>query len=388
MNIAEIIGKNIETVIKENSISLEECSNIIGVTRQTLNKYIKGENAIDSAKLFKLSRYFNKPLKFFLSPSYDNLSFMFREENPKKNFTPKDYNFVNSKFNQYFDIICMASLNKMIVIPESYKIKISAKLVQEDKALIREIAEKERRNFDIVSSSPSEFYYALEKRNINILSLEYDNLNLDAISAYSESKGAFIFINDNKAISEERKLFSLVHEYAHLVLHRDLYSTADENMAYSNSRSDMNEKVANLFASYFLIPRNILKEEAKIYRGYIDLKAIYNLKKKFGVSAQELLLALNEEKIITTQIYNYLNKKLEDIGFSNKEPQPMQYEDKNEKLYYILKGLYLDEKITSNMISEVLNLDIISTRKLLKDWELNGYEKDNIYEKTRNKNGL
>lgn len=374
MEIAKIIGKNIEILIKENSMTIEECSKLIGVTRQTISKYISGESVIDSGKLFTLARHFNKPLQFFMNENKNNMSLMFRAEDPKNNFSPKDRNFINDKFNKIFNILSIANLNKVIFIPESYKINIDKKLSEDDKAIIKEIAEKERRSFEISSLSVGEIYSALEQKNINIIALDYENLDLDAISAYSNDKGAFIFINDSKSIPEERKLFSLMHEYGHLIFHRNMYLSNDGDLAYSTSRNDINEKVANLFASYFLIPRDTLRKESKKYSKFIDLKAIYNLKKKYGVSAEAILYALKEENIISNNIYGYLRKQLSNQGFSTTEPQPLPYEEKNDKLHYILKELYLDEKITSNMISDLLGIDIFETRKLLKEWNMDGYE--------------
>lgn len=371
MEIAKIIGSNIEKVIKESSMSLEECSNLIGVTRQTLNKYIKGETPIDSAKLFILAKAFNKSIKFFISENEERLCFMFRADNPKKNFDNNDYNYINDKFNKVFNVLQVAKLDKVIVTPESYKVNIGNKISDEDKEIIKEIAEKERKSFGMMGNNLSEIYSALERRNINIISLEYEKIELDAISAYSPDKGAFIFINDRKDIPEERKVFSLIHEYAHLLLHRDSYSENQDGNVYSSARTAINEKVANTFASYFLIQRDLLKEESKVYRKYFDLKSIINLKKKFGVSAKAILLALKEEKIIAPNIYGYLNKQLNEQGYSESEPSPIIYQEKNEKLYYLLKALYLDERITSNLISDLLDLDLISCRKLVKEWSTN-----------------
>ena len=54
--------------------------------------------------------------------------------------------------------------------------------------------------------------------------------------------GSYIMINDSKDISEERKIFSLIHEYAHLLFHSNQYSNDQRNAFYVNGKSDMNEK--------------------------------------------------------------------------------------------------------------------------------------------------
>lgn len=373
MKIEQIIGKNIEQAIKESGRNNEEVAQVIGVTRQTLNNYINGDTAIDSAKLFRLSRYFGKSVKSFLCSSNSQLSFMFRADNPKKNFTSKDYNFINHIFNQYFEVLKLSGQDKLVVIPESYMLNVDRKINADDEQCIQSIAEKERSNLEIHSTAITDFYEALERRNINIIALEYDNKELDAISAYSPSKGAFIFINDNKEIPEERKLFSLIHEYGHILFHRSLYCEVEQDeLCYAQYRTNVNEKVANEFASYFLIPREALNRETRIYNKYFDLKAIINLKRKFSVSAKCILLALKNEKIITSQIYGYLNKQLNEAGYEYTEPFPIPYEEKNQKLYYMLKSLYLKDEITSNMISELLNINLDATRKILKEWSSNG----------------
>ena len=147
MEIAKIIGKNIEAVIKQNAMTIEECAKLIGVTRQTISKYISGESVIDSGKLFTLARYFNKSIQYFMSVNEDTMSFMFRAEDPKNNFSPKDRDFINDKFNKIFNVLSITNLNKVIFIPESYKINVGKKLSLEDKMIIKEIAEKERRSF-------------------------------------------------------------------------------------------------------------------------------------------------------------------------------------------------------------------------------------------------
>ena len=103
MEIAKIIGKNIEAVIKQNAMTIEECAKLIGVTRQTISKYISGESVIDSGKLFTLARYFNKSIQYFMSVNEDTMSFMFRAEDPKNNFSPKDRDFINDKFNKIYN---------------------------------------------------------------------------------------------------------------------------------------------------------------------------------------------------------------------------------------------------------------------------------------------
>ena len=53
----------------------------------------------------------------------------------------------------------------------------------------------------------------------------------------------------------------------------------------------------------------------------------------------------------------------------------LSLELKNKRLINNIKDLYFNENISANKISEVLGLDIIETRKLLKKWR----DSDELY---------
>ncbi|MGM0500816.1 MAG: helix-turn-helix transcriptional regulator, partial [Bacillota bacterium] len=60
MKVAEVIAKNLKELQDEFNLNQTEMGEIIGVTRQTFAKYLDGERVMDSGKLYKLARYFDK----------------------------------------------------------------------------------------------------------------------------------------------------------------------------------------------------------------------------------------------------------------------------------------------------------------------------------------
>jgi Zn-dependent peptidase ImmA (M78 family) len=77
------------------------------------------------------------------------------------------------------------------------------------------------------------------------------------------------------ASPEERKIFSVIHELGHLIFHRDEYNKGTMGLIYKDYKKDINEKVANTFANYFLIPREILKDGA--YKFYFRGNRFFQL---------------------------------------------------------------------------------------------------------------
>ena len=373
MEVAEIIAKRLKELQEEYDLNQTEIGEIIGVTRQTVARYLNGERLIDSGKLYKLARHFNKSLDYFLidQPAIDDMAFMFRADDPENNFNEKLKNEIANKFRLYHDIIELSDDPVKDYLPEEYSLKIDGdQLSDKEKATIEKIAEKQRRYMGVDDALNINIFTLFEENNINLIARELKDLNLDAVSAYSKDKGAFIFINDSRNIPEERKIFSAVHELGHLILHRNEYSEDIDNLKYSNSRiKDIREKVADHFAMSFLIPRNVLKNYSYYFDGYIDLDLIIEKKLEFGVSAKALITTLKEYGYIDNRILGSLFKKLKDAGYDKTEPEPEDYINKNEKLQALVRKLIINEEITINKAAEVLGISVLDMRKLARKWK-------------------
>lgn len=369
-DIAKVIGQNIERLKQSKGLTNEDIGNIIGVTRVTVAKYLSGDQVIDSARLFRLANKYNLPLKWFLVSDEESMSFMFRADNPQENFDDDLAHYLNKFLNEYIRILELAGENNLAFLPQAYKLHLKEnKLTDDDHELIKEIAEKQRKAFGVDEVIDYDIYSILEKNNINVLALRLDNSKIFGLSAYSEDKGAFIIINDHPDIPEERKIFSAVHELGHLIFHREDYDREPGELAYSKSRNNINEKVVDNFSSYFLIPRNQLRGYKKLFRGFIsNFSNVYEVKKEFGVSAKALLMALKEEGYIEQKTFGALFNNLKRMGFDFKEPQPIKYIEKNKKMKSILRRLYLEDKVTTNKVAELLLLNDKEARLLVKAW--------------------
>lgn len=373
MEVAEIIAKKVKKLQEENNLNQTEMGEIIGVTRQTIAKYQSGERLMDSGKLYQLARHFNKDIDFFLTDEseMDNVSFMFRADDPENNFNEKIKHEIADNFKTFHDIIELSDDPIKDYIPEEYNVKIAGdQLSESEKAAIAKIAEKQRRYMGADDAINVNIFTLFGENNINIIAQEIKDKNLDAVSAYSKDKGAYIFINDRQDIPEERKIFSTVHELGHLIMHRDEYSKDIETLKYTNNKiKDIREKAADYFAMSFLIPAKALRNYSYYFEGYIDLDMIVDKKKDFGVSAKSLIVALKEYGYIDDRILGSLFKKLDNAGYKNKEPEPRDYIKKNEKLRALVRKLIIKEEISINKAAKALKIPVLEMRKLAKKWK-------------------
>lgn len=373
MEVAKVIADNLKKMQEENNLNQTEMGEIIGVTRQTFAKYLNGERLMDSGKLYKIAKYFNKDIDFFLTDrsKSESVGFMFRADDPENNFDDNLRNIIAKRFNLYHQIIELSDDPIKDYLPEEYNLKIEGdSLDDKERDAIAKIAEKQRRYMGVDDALNVNIFTLFEENNINIIAQELKDKNLDAVSAYSEDKGAYIFINDSKEIPEERKIFSAVHELGHLILHRDEYSREIADLKYSNSKiKDIREKAADYFAMSFLIPEKVLKNYSYYFDGFIDLDLILEKKKEFGVSAKSLIYTLEKYGYIDGKTLGHLFKKLKEAGYEHQEPEPRGYIIKNEKLYALVRKLVIKEEITINKAAEVLGISVLEMRKMAKKWK-------------------
>jgi len=180
--------------------------------------------------------------------------------------------------------------------------------------------------------------YLLEKNGIIILPLPVFLRKIDAFSTW-------IYLQDDKrpliaesfGKSGDRIRFSIAHEVGHLVMH---------NPPKSSIKSM--EKEANDFASAFLMPKSIMRNE---FTQPVNLFSIAELKLKWRVSMQALIFRAKTLRIITDRQATYLFSQMSARGWRIKEPNNLNIPVEKPQLFRkLIEGLYdSPEKYASDM---------------------------------------
>lgn len=104
-------------------------------------------------------------------------------------------------------------------------------------------------------------------------------------------------IKINRHESRQRQRFTLAHELAHFLLHRDvidrLGGTLTDNVLYRSGASETIEYEANRLASQIVMPEPALKAAYQKYGEHMSESAVEILAEQFGVSkaAMEIRIA-------------------------------------------------------------------------------------------------
>jgi Zn-dependent peptidase ImmA (M78 family) len=147
---------------------------------------------------------------------------------------------------------------------------------------------------------------SIEKTGVFVIALwlEVDEHDAFSVWAKAEQPKPVLVVSSGK--SGDRLRFSLSHELGHLVLHRGIVSG-----------TKMHERQADTFASELLMPAHAMKTEMI---PPLNLTKLADLKARWGVSMQALLMRALHLEIITTRQYKYLMQQLAAKGWRTKEP--------------------------------------------------------------------
>lgn len=394
MQLSETIGNNIRKLMNKRSVTVVELAKELSISRQTLQNYLKGSNVIDSVKLIEIAKYFCVSPSVLLKTE-NNIedkcpNLLFRTALNYNTTTENLVNDVMTCINSYYNLTSRLG-NKISYFPEQYNLSINiegepininyqlnhfhnVKITNDLRNDLRNIAIEQRRNLGCTNKSPLEAISILQKKGINIFFIDLKNSDINGFSYVDDEKGCYIFVNSNQYITLERIIFTVFHEYGHIILHRPLYKRENRNIKNENNILDT---MANIFAAHFLVPYDELLNYEPILSNFKSLHELTEIKHHFQVSLQTLILSLNEFGYIDTTFKNYYFKYIKENGINKFEFEPLfdipEVKDnflkiKNEKIIELLRDGYCENIVGLKTIKSILWLDDENANSLIKEF--------------------
>jgi len=219
----------------------------------------------------------------------------------------------------------------------------------------------------------------LEKIGIKILMIVSDLKKFFGLSVGPDDGGPAIVVNIEEDIPVERRIFTAVHEFGHLLLHSDSYYSEQEE------EDDLQEKEADQFASYFLMPKDQFVEVWEEGRGLHWVDNVLHTKRRFRVSYKTVLRRLIDEDKAEKSIYRYFMKSYKERygrKLSFKEEPYSYVANKNEpkvldnidfiedRLSRLVRKALEREIISMSRAAEILNINIEEMRQRVEEWKM------------------
>ncbi|MBU0756620.1 MAG: ImmA/IrrE family metallo-endopeptidase [Nanoarchaeota archaeon] len=291
-----------------------EIAKRLGTSTQNIQKIIAGDKKPTFKQLQELSGIFKRPIAAFLLSKP-------KAEKPK----PKDYRQMPERIDK-FDKKTLLVIRKTRRLQELSK-QLSRNIKYETKTKLEKttvsdnpekIAEKYREIFELSLERQKKFKTAYELFHYLRDVLEDMNIYVFQFSMPVEDARGFVLVDDSPNVivvntkdSIEARLFSLVHEFGHILLDESVIDLPD----VSSSSKNIVESWCNAFSASFLLPRRIANEIFSENKPALTQKKTLNyLSRKYKVSKAMLLLSMTKLDFIQKIDYeNILNQFKPDL---------------------------------------------------------------------------
>ncbi len=363
----DILSSNIKRYRSKKKLTQQELSQLSGVSLPAIKNIERKKGLPRTNTLLAISKALDCRLQDLVKPIGELSAVRFR---------------ARSKMNRREQILAQVSkwlddfsfLEALLSDKEEYKLHKLVETSRERSPI--EYAEEARRIVGLKSDEPIyDICGLLESCGIKILTLPYSSDAFNGLSVGEDDMGPAIIINTWERISIERQIFSTAHELGHLLMHLSSYD------GKARSEDKTQEKEADLFAGYFIMPEQGFDSEWKESAGMLFVERVMKIKSIFKVSYKTVLYRLKQKGIVDDMIWlrfqqlyeTKYNKKLsfkEEPFPEGSEPFGLKPFDFNaDRLSRLVRKAIEEEKISLSRAAEILNLSSEQMMERIAEWE-------------------
>lgn len=294
-----------EWIVKASGYDLEELSKKSKISINTLKEVLKGKDGLTFPQIKRIAKVVKRPTStFFLptAPLEPPIPHDFRRvfiEIKKEGLLPETLLAIR-KARRYQSIF----KNLMVSLGKGIEPKID-KVSLDDNPL--KIARKERENSKIPIEEQIKWKHEYEAFNKWREFLESKNILVFQIKMPIEDARGFSLIDKkpyvivvNSSDSILARIFTLFHEYAHILLDRPGICNPTEEEVDKNRGMDFKiEWWCNSFSAEFLFPQEYVKKYSSL-----DIRNLDRISRKLKLSKTAILTRFMHSKIISREEYN------------------------------------------------------------------------------------
>jgi Zn-dependent peptidase ImmA (M78 family)/transcriptional regulator with XRE-family HTH domain len=319
------VGQALKHARAAMGLTLKQVSESMGIAISTISEVESGKRRISAVELYRFAKLYQRPVSFFLEESETSASFAMLMR-AAGNASVSRETIIN------FHELCRSyrDLRKLVRAPEmpcppDYSASRPTTLDQAE-----ELAEAERGSLGLNGQPVKDICDLLEgKRGIKIFHLPQNPERFSGAFTYDEQLGACFLINSLHP--ERRRTFTVAHEYAHCIAHRNQLAHIDTCPVFEIKSP--RERFANAFAAAFLMPRRsvneVLSQLVFPQRSTLTAEVLIHLAIYFGVSFDAMgwrLVSLRRlslsrwEELLSQQVPSSATARL--LGYCKEEEPP------------------------------------------------------------------
>ncbi|MBM3175180.1 MAG: ImmA/IrrE family metallo-endopeptidase [Chloroflexi bacterium] len=278
-----IVGDSLRRARTTIGLTLKQASENIGLAASTISEIENGKRRVTGVELYKFAKLYQRPITFFLEESETSPSFavLLRAAGTTSlsKQTIVDFHELCRNYRTLLE------LTKAPEMPNPPDYSASKPTTLE---FAEELAEAERSSLGLNGQPIKDIRDLLEtKRGVKIFHLPEDPDVFSGAFACDQRLGACFLINSQQP--QRRRTFTIAHEYAHCIAHRDQLAHVDVLPAFETKNP--RERFANAFAAAFLMPRRTVNEmlsQLVTTQRLLTAEMLLHLAIYFGVSFEAI----------------------------------------------------------------------------------------------------
>lgn len=325
-------GERIKSARINAGLSQEALGQKLGVSKMAISKYENGTIAPNSTVLIALAKALDVRLDYFFRASTIRLTKpVYRA---RKALSQKDETQILGKttdwLERYIAVEEITGSEKPLDLPDPETCRVSS--IDE----IEDVVVRVREAWNLGLNPIENLMDILEQHGIKVGVIQ-GPAKFDALTMKYNDEHPLIIVN--KAFPGDRRRLSLAHELGHLLLNLD--EGIDE------------EAAAFRFAGAFLIPRQAAVAELGPKRRMLDLRELYVLKHKYGISMGALIYRARTLNIISEASADRHWIEMRSHGWHLEEPgKPVEPEIPTHLELLLLRAL-TEHKISQSRFDEL-----------------------------------
>ncbi len=370
------LGRELQNARNQRGLTQAEAAKMIDVARTTLTAIEKGERQIRPAELIQLARVYGRQVSDFVRPRPQIEAMQPQFRGPYRPSRDDELKIKESvaKLEElsrnYLELEQITNTPLPYKYPPEYQI---GHLPVEQAAA--GIASEERNRLGLGDGPIPILRDILEQDvGLRIFYLPLQPSKFSAIYMYTQDLGGCIAVNIQHP--EERRRWSLAHDYAHFLVHRFKPRMFIED-GYQRLPDD--ERFADYFALHFLMPTSSLTRrfnQIRQNKNKVTPADLCTLAYYYGVSVAALTRRLEEMKLLPTGSWD----KLKERGFKVREAQqqlnlgslPAHDEKLPRRYQYLAIDAFDQALITEGQLARFLDVDRLEARQIVEKLHQHG----------------
>lgn len=359
------VSVNLKRIRVAHGLTMDKAAKAAGISRMAYHNIEKGKSEPRVSNLQNLANALGVKVFDIVRPVSELRSIRFRALKWKTKRAKEQREEIKHSIALWMRDF--NDLESMLGNKPGEKISIQVNRSQDRNIFAKNIAEKARDWFELEEDEIiTDICGLVESAGIKLHFIRVDLDSFSGLSVNDTDLGAAIIVNSYAAKTTERKIFTIAHEFGHILMHPASFN--DEEIEIQAQ-----EKEADMFASYFLMPQKAFNKRLEEVKGLDFVDAILHVKRVFKVSYEAVLYRLVKEGVADSDIWKLFrakyNKKYNFTFKGHKEPTALEAIDCIEdRLSRLVRESYEKELISISRAAEILGKSIIEMRELVSGW--------------------